>query len=142
MGGCGNWDCCNAYCRNAGCPSTLLVVNPDSDPFLRSLADLEEALAANQERAQQMRKRIRQIRSRRQRGESYRDIVEGGKSPLIVGLLRESGRAMDEAGARVRRTEALALHDEGMTMEQIAERFGVTRQRVSSLLRDARQDPS
>lgn len=27
------------------------------------------------------------------------------------------------------------LHAEGMTMEQIAERFGVTRQRVSALLR-------
>ena len=35
---------------------------------------------------------------------------------------------------------ARALYDEGMTMEQIAAKFGVTRQRVSSLLREARSD--
>jgi DNA-binding transcriptional regulator LsrR (DeoR family) len=39
----------------------------------------------------------------------------------------------------VRRAEAQALYAEGMTMEQIADRFGVTRQRVSTLLRKARE---
>jgi DNA-binding transcriptional regulator LsrR (DeoR family) len=38
----------------------------------------------------------------------------------------------------VRRAEARALYAEGLTMDQIAERFGVTRQRVSALLRKAR----
>ena len=41
-------------------------------------------------------------------------------------------------GARVRRTEALALHNEGMTMERIAERFGVTRSaRIGALARSS-----
>ena len=56
-------------------------------------------------------------------------------------LLTESIGALAATGARVRRTEALALHDEGMTMESIAAKFGVTRQRVSGLLRAARADP-
>ena len=33
-------------------------------------------------------------------------------------------------------TEARVLHGEGMTMDQIAKLFGVTRQRVSALLRE------
>jgi transposase len=40
-------------------------------------------------------------------------------------------------GNRVRRTEARALHGEGMTMDEIAKLFGVTRQRISALLRDS-----
>jgi predicted transcriptional regulator len=36
----------------------------------------------------------------------------------------------------VRRTEARTLHREGLTMDQIAQLFGVTRQRVSALLRE------
>jgi DNA-binding transcriptional regulator LsrR (DeoR family) len=54
-------------------------------------------------------------------------------------LLTESSKALDTSGSNVRRAEAQALHAEGMTMEQIAERFGVTRQRVSALLRKARE---
>lgn len=61
--------------------------------------------------------------------------------PLIVQLLTESSQTPDEAGARVRRTKALALNDEGMTMDRIAVNFGVTRQRVSGLLSDARSGP-
>ncbi len=114
---------------------------PHRDAFLRALADLDGALDDNIDRAQTMKQRIAEIRRRRIAGDSYRQIVETGEAPLIVRLLRESSAALDETGARVRRTEALALHDEGMTMEQIAEKFGVTRQRVSGLLRDARQDP-
>ena len=114
---------------------------PHRDSFVRSLADLEEALDANIERARLMKKRIAQIRRDREAGKSYREIVEDEQAPLVVRLLTESSRALDETGARVRRTEALALHQEGMTMEQIAAKFGVTRQRVSGLLREARSDP-
>ena len=55
-------------------------------------------------------------------------------SVLVVGSI-----ALDTGGAGVRRAEARALYAEGLTMEQIAERFGVTRQRVSTLLRTAHE---
>ncbi len=115
---------------------------PDRDAFLRALSDLDEALDENIARAELMKRRSAQIRRERAAGKSYRDIVEAGDDPMIVRLLTESRLALDDAGARVRRTEALALHEEGMTMEQIAAKFGVTRQRVSGLLSDARSDPS
>ena len=110
------------------------------DAFLRALRDLEAALEDNAERSRAMKRRITQIRRQRGKGDTWSSIVSAESPPLIVQLVTESSRALDEHGGRVRRTEVLALHDEGMTMEQIAEKFGVTRQRVSSLLREARSE--
>ena len=110
------------------------------DAFLRALADLEIALEENTQRTKAMKRRIAHIRRERGKGATWSSIVSAESPPLIVQLVTDSSRALDEHGGRVRRTEVLALHDEGMTMEQIAEKFGVTRQRVSSLLREARGD--
>ena len=107
------------------------------DPFYRSLDDLEQALDANARRMAQIKRRIAEIRRQRSAGRSYREIVEATQGDLTVQLITEATQALDEVGARVRRTEALALYGEGMTMEEIAKKFGVTRQRVSALLRDA-----
>jgi DNA-directed RNA polymerase sigma subunit (sigma70/sigma32) len=116
-------------------------MNLETDSFIRALGELDGALDENIERAKVMKRRIKQIQRQRANGLSYKEIVESKEGPLIVQLLTESGRALDHHGAKVRRTEALALHQEGMTMEQIAAGFGVTRQRVSALLREARADP-
>jgi DNA-directed RNA polymerase sigma subunit (sigma70/sigma32) len=110
------------------------------DPFLQALAALEEVIADNDRRSGLIRKRMARIRKARAQGHAYSDTVTDEDGPLIVQLLTESSTALDVSGANVRRAEAQALYDEGMTMEQIAEKFGVTRQRVSSLLREARGD--
>ena len=107
------------------------------DDFLRALTALEEVLDQHLKRAGLIRKRIGAIRRQRSGGASYTEIVSSKDSPLIVQLLTESSIALDTCGADVRRAEARALYEEGLTMEQIAERFGVTRQRVSTLLRQA-----
>jgi len=107
------------------------------DPFDRALGDLEQALDANARRMAQVKRRIAEIRRQRSAGRSYREIVEATQGDLSVQLITETTQVLDEVGARVRRTEALALYREGMTMEEIAEKFGVTRQRVSALLRNA-----
>jgi DNA-directed RNA polymerase specialized sigma subunit len=107
------------------------------DPFDRALSDLERTLDANAQRMSQIKGRIAEIRRQRSAGRSYREIVEAAQGDLSVQLITEATQALDEVGARVRRTEALTLYREGMTMEEIAEEFGVTRQRVSALLRDA-----
>ena len=104
------------------------------DPFDKALRDLERALDANARRMAQIKRRIAEIRSQRSAGRSYREIVEATKGDLSVQLITEATQALDEFGARVRRTEALALYNDGMTMEEIAKKFGVTRQRLSALL--------
>ena len=113
-----------------------------NDPFDRALGDLERALDANAQRMAQIKRRITEIRRQRSAGRSYREIVEATQGDLSVQLITEATQVLDEVGARVRRREALALYREGMTMEEIAEKFGVTRQRVSALLRDAEGAPS
>ena len=112
------------------------------DPFDKALRDLERALDANARRMAQIKRRIAEIRRQRSAGRSYREIVEAAKGDLSVQLITEATQSLDEFGARVRRTEAMALYGEGMTMEEIAEKFGVTRQRVSALLRDAGEEVS
>lgn len=102
-----------------------------------ALRDLESALDANARRMAQIKRRIAEIRRERSAGRSYREIVEATTGNLSVQLITEATQAFAEIGARFRRAEALALHGEGMTMEEIAKKFGVTRQRVSALLRDA-----
>jgi DNA-directed RNA polymerase sigma subunit (sigma70/sigma32) len=109
------------------------------DPLKRALKDLDHVLDLNLERLALIRRRIAEIQRQRSDGLSYTEIVEAARSPLLVQLITESKQTLDGFGARVRRAEALALHNEGMTMEEIAQRFGVTRQRVSTLLREARR---
>jgi hypothetical protein len=105
------------------------------DEFLQALTALEDGLVDQRRRADLIKKRIAQIRRRRATGASYTEIVSSNDKPLIVQMLTDSSIAMGVLGADVRRAEARALYEEGLTMEQIAERFGVTRQRVSALLR-------
>jgi len=107
------------------------------DAFLEALTALEDTLADNQKRTTLIKKRIAQLRRLRSKGTSYAESVSSRDGPLIVQLLTESSTALDRSGANVRRAEARALYAEGLTMEQIAELFGVTRQRVSILLRKA-----
>ena len=108
------------------------------DPVLDALEDLVRALEANRERIDATIERAAAMRRLRQEGRSYREIETGVTGPLIVELTRDNLATLIDAGSKLRKAEARALHDEGLTMEQIAELFGVTRQRVSALLRGER----
>ena len=106
----------------------------DQEQFFKALTALEGVLDDNADRAKLIKKRIAVVRRLRNEGKSYRELIATEDGPLIVHLLTESSAELDTCGASVRRAEARALHDEGMTMEEIARAFGVTRQRVSALL--------
>lgn len=112
------------------------------DAFLEALSALERVLLDNSERDRLIKRRIARLRKLRAQGVPYTETVISEQGPLIVRLLTESCIALDTCGANVRRAEAQALYAEGLTMEQIAEHFGVTRQRVSALLRRSRDDPA
>lgn len=104
--------------------------------FLHALAELAEALDENVDRAQQMKERIGELQEALSTGRDLREVVPEEERPQIVRLLTESARVLDAYGSRVRRAEARALYEEGMTMDQIATLFGVSRQRISVLLRE------
>jgi hypothetical protein len=112
-------------------------VGVETDPVLEALDELVEALRANAARIEATIDRALQMRAERQAGRSYSDIENDEAGPLVVQMARDNLKALTDAGSRLRRAEAAALHAEGMTMDQIAELFGVSRQRVSTLLRQA-----
>jgi plasmid maintenance system antidote protein VapI len=105
--------------------------------FMEALDGLDRALDQSLEMTQRMKRRIDDLRRASAAGRPLREIVPAEETPLLVQLLTDSTNLLHSYGNRVRRTEARALHREGMTMEEIAKLFGVTRQRVSALLRDS-----
>ena len=106
------------------------------DPFLSALETLDIVLEEESARLRHIRRRIAVLRAERATGRTYSEIIADEPRPRLVEMLADTTRELDSAGAVVRRTEARALHDAGMTMDEIAAWFGVTRQRVSALLRD------
>ena len=103
---------------------------------MEALDDLDHALDRNADMIMRMKERIASLRQAQADGLPLRDYVPNEQTPLLVQLLTESTNLLHSYGNRVRRTEARALHGEGMTMDEIAKLFGVTRQRVSALLRE------
>lgn len=110
-------------------------MNGDLEAFRAAIRDLDAALDENIDRARRMQGRIAELEDALAAGRSLRDVVPREETPLIVELLTESAELLHNYGSRVRRTEARALREEGLTMDQIARLFGVSRQRVSALLR-------
>jgi DNA-directed RNA polymerase sigma subunit (sigma70/sigma32) len=104
--------------------------------FLKALRQLDDALDDNIDRARRMKQRIAELEQACATGRPIKEVVPEDETPPIVRLLTESAEALNAHGSRVRRTEARALHREGLTMDEIARLFGVTRQRVSALLRE------
>lgn len=111
-----------------------------TDEVLAALDAVGEALEANAEAGREVQRRKAWVRRRRASGASYREIVESEERPIIVEILAANLERLARAGSRLRRAEAHALHREGLTMDRIAELFGVSRQRVSALLRNGRAD--
>jgi hypothetical protein len=106
-----------------------------SDPTVLALEDLVREAEQIRQAVETLNTRAAYIRACRQQGVPYRQIVTSGDRPLIAELLTETIRRFEAAGTRFRQAEARALHQEGVTMERIAELFGLTRQRISALLR-------
>ena len=69
------------------------------------------------------------------KGASIEELITREDSPRIVELLTMNAASLGEVGSGFRASLALALRSEGLTIEVIADLFGVTRQRISALLR-------
>jgi predicted XRE-type DNA-binding protein len=103
--------------------------------LLEALTAIDEAAGANAQRSRDVQRRARRFRRRLLAGERVADLVQREERPRTVELLTANMTALESAGAELRAAQALALREEGMTIAGIAELFGVTRQRISALLR-------
>jgi hypothetical protein len=107
----------------------------EDEDVMAALTQLREALQENMRRNDAILERIALIQSHQQSGRPWTQVVGTFDRPLIVEMLSQNIEVLTTAGARLRRAQARALHASGMSMERIAVMFGVTRQRISELLR-------
>ncbi|MCF6743841.1 hypothetical protein E9529_06045 [Blastococcus sp. KM273128] len=90
-----------------------------------SLAELEHARA-----------RADLLLAERRAGRSWLDLVTEESGPLVVESVSTVLASLATAGHAFRREEAAALQREQVSINRIAALFGVTRQRISALLRE------
>jgi hypothetical protein len=117
---------------------------PEGDEALSAVADVLAILERSGPATEQLLAKSRAVVRRRTDGRTWRSIAVSDERPGLVELLGDHVRALADATAILRRAQAHALYDEGVTMSEIGRLFGVSRQRVSHLLRgeqDAATDP-
>ncbi len=107
---------------------------PEITNLLRALDELNDAAAANIERAEEIGRRVEQIRRDLEAGVTLPEIVAEEPRPRIVELVTASIVALEGFGSELRLREAEALRSEDFTLQEIADLFGVTRQRISAIL--------
>lgn len=110
--------------------------------LLTALTELDSAAQANMERTRELQRRARELSRKLQAGDNIIDVVTNEKPPRMVELVTSNMAALETTGAEFRAAEALALRAEGLTIETIAQLFGVTRQRISALLKQKAAEPS
>ena len=108
----------------------------ESDDAQEALRALDLILERSIAELQAARERLRHVVDARDSGVPWREIADNEERPLVVESLSRVLDQLSVGGSRFRRAQAQALYAEGLSMERVASLFGVTRQRVSALLRD------
>lgn len=111
-----------------------------TDPAGRALEELVDELDVVVRELTSAKQRALELMEQRREGRSWYDIVAAEERPLIVEQISSAMSALATAGGLWRRTQAQALHDEAVSINRIAQLYGVTRQRVSALLRPREDD--
>ena len=92
-----------------------------------------ETCAAELERAHS---RALCLLAERRAGRTWLEIVSAEERPLVVESISTVLGSLARAGHEWRREQASALRAEQVSINRIAAMFGVTRQRISALLRE------
>jgi len=103
-----------------------------TDPLVE-LADAAEDTARDQ---QLLAGKARTMAQQRQRGWSWSKVFERESQPGLIELLARSTRGLVSASRAFRRALARSFADEGASTRQIAQRLGVTHQRISTVLNE------
>ena len=106
-----------------------------------ALQDLVAELDRCIEELGQARERAGELLARRRSGQSWTEIVSHEARPLVVERISRVLAALAGAGSAWRREQAHALQAENVSINRIAAMFGVTRQRISALLRERDDAP-
>jgi hypothetical protein len=104
---------------------------------LEDVADAADAVADDQ---RTVARQARSMQRLRDCGWTWSQILDREGSPGLLTVLRGSARTLSAALGRLAHTVAQGLATEGESRRQIAQRLGVTHQRVSAMLNGNRDD--
>jgi hypothetical protein len=111
-------------------------IRDGQDVAVRALERLLTELATCTAELDRARVRGQELLAERRRGLPWLDIVLAEHRPLVVESISTVLASLARAGHEWRREQASALRDEQVSINRIAALFGVTRQRISALLRE------
>jgi DNA-directed RNA polymerase specialized sigma24 family protein len=108
---------------------------PTADEFLDAARNLREAFDGAVAGAETIRQRVDWLEEQRHSGATTAGLVRGGERLVLLEATNATLEALLTAGTRLRRIATQLMYADGLTMDEIARAMGVTRQRVSKLLR-------
>ncbi|RZU33373.1 hypothetical protein [Blastococcus saxobsidens] len=108
------------------------------DAATRALVELIDRIDRSVEELQRARTRAGRLLEERAAGRPWLELVTTASRPLVVESISTVLSALATAGHTWRREEAAALQRENVSINRIAALFGVTRQRISALLKETR----
>jgi hypothetical protein len=112
-----------------------------TDVTADTLDDLRRCLEASMAELTAASERVAELQELRAAGNPWIDIVIAEERPLVVERITHVLDELGEAGGRFRRAEALALQQEGVSLNRIGQLFGVSRQRASVLVKERPPPP-
>ena len=107
-----------------------------NDPAMAALEALVTELQACIQQLTHAHSRAEYLLAERRRGRAWLDVVTSERRPLVVESISSVMASLASAGHEWRREQARALNGEDVSINRIAALFGVTRQRISALLRE------
>ena len=110
------------------------------DPAAVALEKLVSELDACIAELQHARTRSQSLLEKRRSGRPWLEIVTSEARPLVVESISTVLGSLATAGHAWRLEQASALQGEDVSINRIAALFGVTRQRISALLRERDAD--
>ena len=113
---------------------------PAADPAREALEELIAAIDSAVGELARARTRAETLCRERSAGRPWLDIVSGEERPLVVESVSTVLSTLATAGHAWRREQASALQHEEVSINRIAALYGVTRQRISALLRERDHD--
>jgi hypothetical protein len=116
-------------------PTRSSTTRSRKDPVLAALKELSDVLEANAADQRVLARRIKSATQARATGKSWTEILERESEPGTIRLVTDILGRMSAVSGVLRRALAVSLREDGLTIPAIAGMFGVTHQRVSSLLR-------
>ncbi len=101
----------------------------------QALTEIEQHIGANIQRGQEIQRRVKHLQAQVREGAGVAEVLREEESPRSVEMITTNMKTLEMVGSELRASLAITLRNEGLTLAEIADLFGVTRQRISALLR-------